>query len=125
LGPAGRASESYVSEEAPMPKVELPYAINDADNHFNEPLDLYERYIDPNLRHLAIRYVTDADGRELQLFAGRPSKFDPSQITYSPDELTRMLGDVLAHDNDGDEPNGSGSALPGLLLNRHNPLKGL
>ena len=31
-----------------MPKVELPYAINDADNHFNEPLDLYERYIDPN-----------------------------------------------------------------------------
>ena len=43
----GRASESHVSEEAPMPKVELPYAINDADNHFNEPLDLYERYIDP------------------------------------------------------------------------------
>ena len=55
-----------------MPKVELPYAINDADNHFNEPLDLYERYIDPELRDLAIRYVTDADGRELQLFAGQP-----------------------------------------------------
>ena len=75
-----------------MPKVELPYAINDADNHFNEPLDLYERYIDPNQRELAIRYVTDTDGRELQLFAGRPSKFDSSQITYSPDELTKMLG---------------------------------
>ena len=31
-----------------MPKVDLPYAINDADNHFNEPPDLYERYIDPS-----------------------------------------------------------------------------
>ena len=55
-----------------MPKVDLPYAINDADNHFNEPPDLYERFIDPKHRDLAIRYVTDVDGRELQLFAGRP-----------------------------------------------------
>ena len=43
-----------------MPKVDLPYAINDADNHFNEPPDLYERYIDPSQRDLAIRYVTEA-----------------------------------------------------------------
>ena len=28
----------------------LPYGIYDADNHFNEPADLYERYIDPALR---------------------------------------------------------------------------
>ena len=25
----------------------LDYGIYDADNHFNEPLDLYERYVDP------------------------------------------------------------------------------
>ena len=25
----------------------LPYLINDADNHFNEPPDCFERYIDP------------------------------------------------------------------------------
>ncbi len=26
---------------------ELGYWINDADNHFNEPPDCFERYIDP------------------------------------------------------------------------------
>jgi predicted TIM-barrel fold metal-dependent hydrolase len=106
-----------------MPKVDLPYAINDADNHFNEPPDLYERFIDPKHRDLAIRYVTDVDGRELQLFAGRPSKFDSSQVTYSADELAKMLGDVPSRA--ADEPDGSGSTLPGMLLNRLNPLKGL
>jgi predicted TIM-barrel fold metal-dependent hydrolase len=106
-----------------MPKVDLPFSINDADNHFNEPPDLYERYIDPQHRDLAIRYVTDAGGRELQLFAGRPSKFDASQVTYSADELAKMLGDVPSRS--GDESGGSGSTLPGMLLNRLNPLKGL
>ena len=106
-----------------MPKVDLPYAINDADNHFNEPLDLYERFIDPAKRDFAIRYVTDADGRELQLFAGRPSKFDSSQVTYSADELAKMLGDVPTREDD--EPKSAGSPLPGMLLNRLNPLKGL
>ncbi len=95
-----------------MPKVELPYAINDADNHFNEPLDLYERFIDPSKRELAIRYVTDDDGRELQLFAGRPSKFDASQVTYSPDELTKMLGDVPSRATTV-MPTGRGARCPG------------
>ena len=35
----------------------LPYPINDADNHFNEPADCFERYIDPSKIDLAIRYV--------------------------------------------------------------------
>ena len=35
--------------------VELPYLINDADNHFVEPLDMYERYIDPKWRDKAVR----------------------------------------------------------------------
>src|SRR6185437_1948581 len=58
-----------------------------------------------------------------QLFAGRPSKFDSSQVTYSADELAKMLGDVPSRA--ADEPDGSGSTLPGMLLNRLNPLKGL
>ena len=72
----------------------LPYGINDADNHFNEPPDLYEklhrsrqaRPRDP-LRH---RRRTAS---ELQLFAGKPSKFTVTQVTYSNDELRKMLGD--------------------------------
>jgi hypothetical protein len=50
----------------------LPYGINDADNHFNEPPDCFERYIDPARVDLAIRYVTAPDGRRMQLCgAGR------------------------------------------------------
>ena len=40
-----------------MPENTLPYPINDADNHFNEPPDCFERYIDPSKADLAIRSV--------------------------------------------------------------------
>ena len=46
----------------------LGYWINDADNHFNEPPDCFERYIDPKDSALAIRSVTDPDGQPMQLF---------------------------------------------------------
>jgi predicted TIM-barrel fold metal-dependent hydrolase len=98
---------------------ELPYAINDADNHFNEPFDVYERYIDPSKRDLAIRYVTDDRGQKVQLFAGQPSKFSTDQVTYSREELERMLGVDLGAGDD------SVTTTPGMLLNRLNPLKGL
>ena len=101
----------------------LPYQIMDADNHFNEPQDCYERYIDPSQRDLAIRYVKDADGNPIQLFAGQPSKFSSSQITFSDDELSKMLGDAATDgESSGDEP---AQTVPGMLLNRLNPLKGL
>ena len=54
---------------------DLGYQINDADNHFNEPPDCFERYIDPKHAELAIRSVTGPDGNPMQLFAGKPSKF--------------------------------------------------
>ena len=74
---------------------ELGYRINDADNHFNEPPDCFERYIDPSKADLAIRTVTAPDGKRMQLFAGRPSKFHtPNQVTFSKDELEKMLGDT-------------------------------
>ena len=41
----------------------LGFWINDADNHFNEPPDCFERYIDPTKADLAIRSVTGPDGR--------------------------------------------------------------
>ncbi len=111
----------------------LPYEINDADNHFNEPPDCFERYIDPSLRDLAIRVVTGPDGKQMQLFAGKPSKFLSSkddQVTFSKDELDAMLGNTKEATR-----RGSGSmqergekdlrVVPGMLLNRLNPLKGL
>ena len=76
---------------------ELTYKINDADNHFNEPPDCFERYIDPGKAELAIRHVVAPDGTEIQLFAGRPSKFTTTatkQVTFSGEELENMLGDM-------------------------------
>jgi predicted TIM-barrel fold metal-dependent hydrolase len=116
-----------------MPENTLSYRINDADTHFNEPPDCFERYIDPKDADLSIRYVTAPDGRRMQLFAGEPSKFDSSstnQITFSNDELTKMLGDTsnvgsgrgTVRETEG-EP--ELAVVPGMLLNRLNPLKDL
>ena len=49
---------------------ELPYKILDADNHFTQPPTLYQDYIDPSKRDLAITHVTDDKGQLVQLFAG-------------------------------------------------------
>jgi predicted TIM-barrel fold metal-dependent hydrolase len=109
---------------------DLGYKINDADNHFTEPPDCFERYIDPKDASLAIRFVKGPDGRQMQLFAGQPSKFHSRQVTFSADELEKMLGDTSTIGTGrGTIPKEEGepelSVIPGMLLNRLNPLKGL
>jgi len=111
---------------------ELDFRINDADNHFNEPPDCFERYIDPDKVELAIRNVIAPDGSEMQLFAGKPSKFTSTaskQITFSGDELERMLGDTSNVGVGRSSPAAAGAVeldvVPGMLLNKLNPLKGL
>jgi predicted TIM-barrel fold metal-dependent hydrolase len=107
---------------------DLGYLINDADNHFTEPPDCFERYIDPSKADLAIRYVRSASGERMQLFAGKPSKFSVEQVTFSADELKKMLGETehlkkepVEEESKADMRGG----IPGTLLNRLNPLKGL
>lgn len=109
---------------------ELGYWINDADNHFNEPPDCFERYIDPKDADLAIRSVTDPDGQPMQLFAGQPSKFHSRQVTFSAEELQKLLGDTTnVGTRRGNVPQQVGEpqldVIPGMLLNRLNPLKDL
>src|SRR3974390_599048 len=109
---------------------ELGYWINDADNHFTEPPDCFERYIDPKDAELAIRSVTGPDGEAMQLFAGNPSKFHSRQVTFSADELANLLGDTSkVGTGRGTVPQEAGEpeldVIPGMLLNRLNPLKGL
>jgi predicted TIM-barrel fold metal-dependent hydrolase len=108
----------------------LGYWINDADNHFNEPPDCFERYIDPGQAELAIRSVPGPDGRPMQLFAGAPSKFHSRQVTFSAEELGHLLGDTSnVGTGRGTIPKEEGQpdldVIPGMLLNRLNPLKGL
>ena len=109
---------------------DLGYRINDADNHFNEPPDCFERYIDPKDADLAIRFVTGSHGERVQLFAGQPSKFNVNQVTFSKQELQKMLGDTSnIGTGRGTVPQVEGepelSIIPGMLLGRLNPLKGL
>ena len=71
---------------------ELPFRINDADNHFVEPEDMYERYIDPRFRDKAVRFVRGEDGRRVQLFGSRPSKlgFTRESAPQTEDELEAL-----------------------------------
>lgn len=108
----------------------LPYRILDADNHFVEPPELYEQYIDPDKRDLAIRYETDPDtGERVQVYAGRQSKMAVAQVTFSQDELQKLLGtDPNALDDEGWSTTDRAveqAVVPGMLLNRLNPLKDL
>jgi predicted TIM-barrel fold metal-dependent hydrolase len=105
----------------------IGYRINDADNHFSEPPDCFERYIDPSAADLAVRFVTGSDGRQMQVFAGKPSKFHAGDVTFSADELKTILGDTsIVGVGRGSSPGRPETdVLPGMLLNRLNPLKGL
>jgi predicted TIM-barrel fold metal-dependent hydrolase len=55
-----------------LPRLSYPGAI-DADGHLLEPPDLWQRYIDPKHRDVAISVKQDADGLEYVDLAGRPS----------------------------------------------------
>ena len=107
---------------------DLLYRINDADNHFTEPPDCFQRYVDPDKFDLAVRSVIGPSGRRLQLFNGRASKFHSAketQVTFSKEELSAMLGQPIERTNNARDQEGVSSVTPGMLLNRLNPLKGL
>jgi predicted TIM-barrel fold metal-dependent hydrolase len=99
---------------------DLGYRILDADNHFNEPMSLYERYIDPAHRDLAITVARNPrTGREEPLYAGRPTRFTVQGFVDGITEKQTELGTV-SKDTLAESP-----FMPGKLLNRLNPLKGL
>ena len=65
----------------------------------------------------------------MQLFAGQPSKFHSNQVTFSKEELQKMLGDTSnVGTGRGTVPHEEGQpelgVVPGMLLNRLNPLQG-
>ena len=99
---------------------ELGYKILDADNHFNEPLSLYEQYIDPDKKDLAITVRKDDRGKDVPLYAGEPSKFTVQGFVDGITEKQTELGTFAPPD-----PSEKANFMPGKLLNRLNPLKGL
>jgi predicted TIM-barrel fold metal-dependent hydrolase len=102
----------------------LPYRINDADNHFVEPLDVYERYIEPRWREKAVRWVKDENGEDLQLFAGRPSRTRLSRDNAPTTEEERDRLAARLAGRSGAQGDG-GARTPGMFLNRLNPYRNL
>jgi len=69
---------------------ELPFLINDADNHFVEPRDLYGNYVDPKWRHKAVTFEADDQGRWIGVFGGRPSRLNQAVALVASDDEARL-----------------------------------
>ena len=109
---------------------ELPYAVNDADQHSDPAPDAYLRYIDPKLRDKAIQTITREDGQLETLYAGRPARM---RAENRPDSVASLNE---APDSDAspveNQPGLAGAGLgsdglmiPGSTLGKLNPLKDL
>jgi predicted TIM-barrel fold metal-dependent hydrolase len=100
----------------------LSYLINDADEHSTPRPTAYEDYIDPDKKDMAIRTVTRADGRREQIFNGRARRF-----TYKNFQVVgsnELLAELGVRDSGTSDETG-GQIIPGSLLTKLNPLKGL
>jgi len=107
----------------------LPYLINDADNHFVEPEDMFVRYIDPRWRAKAVEFVTDDRGNRIELFGGKPSKLAQTResVPRTKAQLEELASrsTVAAPGDDAPRPGDGGARAPGMFLSRLNPYKKL
>jgi predicted TIM-barrel fold metal-dependent hydrolase len=113
-------TESTQADGAPAP---FPFLLTDADEHSTPRWGAHAEYMDPAKKDLAVTTVRKEDGSFERLYAGRPAKLRPKnfQVTFSDD----LLADVGVRGAGADDGTDRGTAVPGSLLNRLNPLKGL
>jgi predicted TIM-barrel fold metal-dependent hydrolase len=84
--------------------VSIEYHVFDADNHYYEPVDLFERYIAPEYRERTFRVHEDADGYRVVTFDGRPFGFvggAGQRERIRPGSLRKRLRGELAPEDDG------------------------
>ena len=112
-----------------QPHVELPFLINDADNHFVEPRDLYVNYVDPKWRHKAVTFKADEQGRWVGVFGGRPSRLNQAVALVATDDEAAAEVAARAVPTAGDEnqmkAGQSNIHSPGMTLSRLNPYRNL
>lgn len=105
------------------------FLINDADNHFVEPADMYERYIESRWRDKVVKFVVGDDGARVQLFGGKPSRlaWTRESVPRTAEELQRVAATAVADASDdlAPKPGDGGARAPGMFLNRLNPYKNL
>src|SRR5438552_17586261 len=87
---SGRLSEgdewSIAERTDPVRRVAMARELNviDADGHVLEPVDMFEKYMDPAYRDRAPRMIVDTDGKERLLIEGK--------ILGSPNGLAALAG---------------------------------
>lgn len=84
----------------------LDYRLVDADNHYYEPLDVFERYIDPRHRDRTFRVVDTDDGYKEVVFDGRTFGFvggAGQRARIRPGSLRAGLRGEAAPDEDIDD----------------------
>ena len=119
---------STINAEVPA---ELGYLMMDADQHSTPARDAYERFIDPDKKHMAIRTVQDADGKWEQIYNGRAKKWKAKnfQVVGSAEVLADVgvkgAGAVTETEGNGAPEMGTANVIPGSLLTKLNPLKSL
>jgi predicted TIM-barrel fold metal-dependent hydrolase len=112
---------------------ELGYLMFDADEHSTPARDAYERYIDPDKKHMAIRTVKNDDGTYEQLYNGRPKKWRAKNFqVVGSEEVLASVGvegagtSVDEHrERESERRPQGGGVIPGSLLTKLNPLKDL
>jgi predicted TIM-barrel fold metal-dependent hydrolase len=93
----------------------------DADNHYYEPVDLFERYIAPDYRERTFRVHEDADGYRVVTFDGRPFGFvggSGQRERIRPGGLRKRLRGELPPDDGGDDRYASDPAARVELMDR-------
>ena len=106
----------------------LPFAITDADQHSTPRRGAHLEYMDPDKKHLAITYDgVDEKGRPQVLYAGKPARLRAKnfQVTFSNDKLEDVGVSDAGRSKDDAAEMGALGAVPGSLLNKLNPLKGM
>ncbi|MGE0878435.1 MAG: amidohydrolase family protein [Acidimicrobiia bacterium] len=104
----------------------LGYLVNDADEHSTPPVSAFLDYIDPDKRDVAITEINRDRGKHEYIWGGKP---DPSPVKSLGNEQVIGSMDVQARvglDQRGRSEELIGNApIPGSLLNKLNPLRGL
>jgi predicted TIM-barrel fold metal-dependent hydrolase len=105
---------------------QVGFGLMDADEHSTPPADVYERYIDPDKAHMAIKTEV-IDGRRARTFNGRKARF--SFKNFQVVGSNEVLEEVGVSDSGLDEEDSDGGpspmVIPGSLLTKLNPLKDL
>src|ERR1700693_3507863 len=105
--------------------VKLDYLVNDADEHSTPPVSAYQEFVDPAKRHLAITDVRRQNGRHEMIWGDKPDSspvksYGHAQVTGSAEILAE-----LGVDERGRGAEMATAPIPGSLLSKLNPLKGL